>query len=128
MNMRLLIAAAALLPPLNDALAQDVNAGATTFKLCTPCHDVGETAKNKIGPVLNGLDGRKSGTVAGFNYSEANKNSGIVWGEATFLEYIKNPKADIPGTKMVFLGLKDEAQAKNLWAYLQQFGPDGKNK
>jgi cytochrome c len=128
MNMRLLIAAAALLPPLNDALAQDVNAGATTFKLCTPCHDVGETAKNKIGPVLNGLDGRKSGTVAGFNYSEANKNSGIVWGEATFLEYIKNPKADIPGTKMVFLGLKDEAQAKNLWAYLQQFGPDGKKK
>jgi cytochrome c len=128
MNMRLLIVAAALLPPLNDALAQDVNAGATTFKLCTPCHDVGETAKNKIGPVLNGLDGRKSGTVAGFNYSEANKNSGIVWGEATFLEYIKNPKADIPGTKMVFLGLKDEAQAKNLWAYLQQFGPDGKKK
>jgi cytochrome c len=128
MNMRLLIVAAALLPPLNDALAQDVNAGATTFKLCTPCHDVGETAKNKIGPVLNGLDGRKSGTVAGFNYSEANKNSGIVWGEATFLEYIKNPKADIPGTKMVFLGLKDEAQAKTLWAYLQQFGPDGKKK
>ena len=128
MNMRLLIAAAALLPPLNDALAQDVNAGATTFKLCTPCHDVGETAKNKIGPVLNGLDGRKSGTVAGFNYSEANKNSGIVWGEATFLEYIKNPKADIPGTKMVFVGIKDEAQAKNLWAYLKQFGPEGKKK
>jgi len=128
MNTRFLIAVAALLLPLNGALAQDVNAGATTFKLCTPCHDVGETAKNKIGPVLNGLDGRKSGTVAGFNYTDANKNSGIVWGEATFLQYIKNPKADIPGTKMVFLGLKDETQAKNLWAYLQQFAPDGKKK
>jgi cytochrome c len=128
MNTRFLIAVSVLLLSLNGALAQDVNAGATTFKLCTPCHDVGEAAKNKIGPILNGLDGRKSGTVAGFNYTDANKNSGIVWGEATFLQYIKNPKADIPGTKMVFVGLKDETQAKNLWAYLQQFGPDGKKK
>ena len=128
MNRRFLVAAATLLPALNNALAQDANAGATTFKVCAACHDVGETAKNKIGPLLNGLEGRKSGTVAGFNYTEANKNSGIVWDETAFLKYIKDPKADIPGTKMVFVGIKDEAQAKNLWAYLKQFGPDGKKK
>jgi cytochrome c len=128
MNTRILVATVALLPALNNALAQDTNAGATTFKVCAACHDVGEVAKNKIGPVLNGLDGRKSGTVAGFNYTEANKNSGIVWDEAAFLKYIKDPKADIPGTKMIFVGVKDEAQAKNLWAYLKQFGPDGKKK
>lgn len=85
--------------------------------MCTPCHDVGETAKNKVGPLLNGLEGRKTGTVAGYNYSDSNKNSGIIWDEAAFLEYIKNPKADIPGTKMVFVGIKDEAQAKNLCTY-----------
>jgi cytochrome c len=128
MVAKLLIAIAAIVPALNGALAQDVSAGATTFKVCAACHDVGEAAKNKIGPVLNGLDGRKSGTVAGFNYSEPNKNSGIVWDETAFLKYIKNPKADIPGTKMVFVGIKDETQAKNLWAYLKQFGPDGKKK
>ena len=128
MKTRILVAAAALLPVLNNAVAQDANAGATTFKVCAACHDVGETAKNKIGPLLNGLEGRKSGTVAGFSYTEANKNSGIVWEEAAFLKYIKDPKADIPGTKMIFVGIKDEAQAKNLWAYLKQFGPDGKKK
>jgi cytochrome c len=128
MKTRILVATVALLPAFNNALAQDANTGATTFKVCAACHDVGETAKNKIGPVLNGLEGRKTGTVAGFNYTEANKNSGIVWDEAAFLKYIKDPKADIPGTKMVFVGIKDEAQAKNLWAYLKQFGPDGKKK
>jgi cytochrome c len=59
----------------------------TQFKNCAPCHDVGEKAKSKLGPVLNGLDGRKSGTIANFKYSEANKNSGIVWDETQFLEY-----------------------------------------
>ena len=110
------------------AFAQDLTAGATSFKKCAPCHDVGETAKNKVGPLLNGLDGRKTGTITGYNYSEANKNSGIVWSEATFLDYIKDPKAKIPNTKMVFAGIKNEPEAKNLWTYLSQFGPDGKKK
>jgi cytochrome c len=79
---KFLIAAAALMLGMSGALAQDVDAGATTFKVCTPCHDVGETAKNKIGPLLNGLEGRKTGTVTGYNYSDSNKNSGIVWDEA----------------------------------------------
>jgi cytochrome c len=109
-------------------LAQDPIAGETSFKKCLPCHAVGEDAKNKVGPVLNGLDGRKSGTVAGFAYTEANKNSGLVWDAATFKDYIKDPKAKIPGTKMTFGGIKNEEEANNLWAYLVQFGPDGKKK
>jgi cytochrome c len=124
----LMIAAVACVVPMAAGYAQDLNAGATSFKKCAACHDVGETAKNKVGPVLNGLEGRKTGTVAGYNYSEANKNSGIVWSEASFVDYIKDPKAKIPSTKMVFAGIKNENEAKNLWAYLVQFAPDGKKK
>ena len=108
--------------------AQDLTAGANSFKKCAPCHDVGETAKNKVGPLLNGLDGRTAGTVTGYAYSDANKNSGIVWNETQFLEYIKDPKAKVPNTKMVFAGIKNETEAKDLWAYLKQFGSDGKKK
>lgn len=110
------------------AAAQDAGAGANSFKKCTPCHDTGETAKNKVGPILNGLDGRKSGSVAGYNYSDANKKSGIAWNEAAFLDYIKDPRAKVPGTKMIFAGIKNETEAKNLWTYLKQFGADGKKK
>ena len=112
----------------SGAMAQDLAAGATSYKKCVTCHDVGPTAKNKVGPVLNGLDGRKSGTVAGYKYSDANLNSGITWNEAVFLEYIKDPKAKIPGTKMVFAGIKTEAEAKNLWAHLKQYDAEGKTK
>ena len=110
------------------AMAQDVAAGKTSFNKCLACHAIGEGAKNKVGPVLNGLDGRKSGTVEGYSYSEANKNSGITWDEATFKEYIKDPKAKIPGTKMAFAGIKNENEINNLWAYLAQFDKDGKIK
>jgi cytochrome c len=110
------------------ALAQDVAAGETSFKKCIACHAVGEGAKNKVGPELNGLDGRKAGSVEGFSYSEANKSSGIVWDEATFKEYIKDPKAKIPATKMVFAGIKNEKEAGDLWAYLKQFDASGKKK
>jgi cytochrome c len=108
--------------------AQDVTAGATAFKKCVSCHDVGPTAKNKVGPVLNGLDGRKSGSVAGYSYSDANKNSGISWDEASFLDYIRDPKAKVPNTKMAFAGIKNEAEARNVWAYLKQYDADGKTK
>jgi cytochrome c len=114
--------------PAGTAVAQDLAAGAIAYKKCATCHDIGENAKNKVGPVLNGLDNRKSGTVDGYRYTDANKNSGITWNEATFLEYIKDPKAKIPGTKMVFAGIKKDDEAKNLWAYLKQHGPDGKKK
>lgn len=128
MIRKLFTAAAILAGSTAVVAAQDLAAGANSFKKCAPCHDVGETAKNKVGPLLNGLEGRKTGTISGYNYSDANKNSGIVWNEASFLDYIKDPKAKIPNTKMVFAGIKNEAEAKNLWAYLAQFGPDGKKK
>ena len=110
------------------ALAQDVAAGKTSFNKCLACHAVGEGAKNKVGPELNGLKGRKSGTAEGYSYTEANKNSGITWDEATFKEYIKDPKAKIPGTKMVFAGIKNEQEASDLWAFLAQYDKDGKTK
>jgi cytochrome c len=107
------------------ALAQDPEAGKAAFKRCSICHAVGENAQNKIGPELNGLDGRKAGSVADFDYSDAHKNSGIVWSEATFKQYIKDPQAAVPGTKKVFAGLKDEQPAADLWAYLRAFNADG---
>ena len=110
----------------SSAPAQDAAAGETSFKKCLACHSIGEGAKNKVGPVLNGLDGRKSGSVEGFSYSDANKNSGITWNKDQFLEYIKDPKAKIPGTKMTFAGIKNETEAQNLWAYLSSFDKDGK--
>ncbi len=109
-----------------SALAQDAAAGEKVFAQCRACHQVGETAKNAVGPVLNGLFGRKSGTVPGYNYTEANKNSGIMWDDGTFADYIKDPKAKIPGTKMVYAGLKDEKRIDDLVAYLKQFDATGK--
>jgi cytochrome c len=125
---QLLLGLLALTVSTGMASAQDVAAGEQSFKKCLPCHAVGEDARNKVGPVLNGLGGRKSGSVEGFTYTDANKSSGIVWSEATFKEYIADPRAKIPGTKMVFAGIKNEKEAGDLWAYLSQFGPDGKKK
>jgi cytochrome c len=110
------------------AQAQDVAAGETSFHKCMPCHSIGDGAKNKVGPELNGLDGRKTGTAPDYSYSDANKNSGITWNKDQFLEYIKDPKAKIPGTKMAFAGIKNEKEANDLWAYLSQFDADGKKK
>src|SRR5271156_7210846 len=110
------------------ALAQDAAAGKTAFNKCLACHAIGEDAKNKVGPELNGLDGRKSGSAPDYNYSDANKGSGITWNKDQFLEYIKDPKAKIPGTKMAFAGIKNETEAQNLWAYISSFDKDGKQK
>ena len=129
MMKRVSIAIVALAASAGVAVAGDIAAGEILFKKCMSCHSkLGETAKNMIGPVLNGLKGRKSGSVSGYNYSDANKNSGILWDEGTFKEYIKDPKAKIPGTKMVFPGIKNEKDADDLWSFLEQFGPDGKKK
>jgi len=105
----------------STAHAQDAASGEKVFLQCKACHQVGPTAKNAVGPILNGLFGRAAGQVEGYNYSPANKNSGIKWDDATFADYIKDPKAKIPGTKMVFAGIKDEARIKDLIAYLHQF-------
>lgn len=99
MLKEIIIAVLALAASGVVAIAGDLAAGQDSFRKCMPCHDIGEHAKNRVGPELNGLDGRHSGTAPGYSYSNANKNSGIVWSEATFKEYIKDPKAKIPGTK-----------------------------
>lgn len=127
--MKVLIAAAVLtVATAASAVAQDVEKGQNSFKKCLPCHRIGPDAKNLVGPELNGLDGRKAGTVPNFNYSDANKNSGIVWNEETFKEYIKDPRAKIPGTKMTFAGIKNDQEINDLWAYLKQFDAHGNIK
>src|SRR5690349_23050834 len=107
------------------ASAQDLAAGEQSFRKCSPCHAVGEDARNKVGPELNGLDGRKSGSVADYSYSEANKKADITWSAATFKDYIQNPMAKVPGTKMAFAGIKNEKEIGDLWAYLKQFKANG---
>jgi cytochrome c len=112
----------------SPALAQDVAAGETSFRKCLPCHAVGADARNRIGPLLNGIEGRKCGSVGSYNYSEANRSCAFTWDEAIFLDYIKDPKAKIPGTKKVFAGIKEKTEATDLWAYLKQFSLDGRPK
>jgi cytochrome c len=128
MKMAFVLAAALVAAMAQMAQAQDVAAGEQSFKKCLPCHSIGAGAKNKVGPELNGLDGRHSGSAPGYTYSDANKNSGITWNEAQFKEYIKDPRAKIPGTKMIFPGIKNETEVNNLWSYLKQFDADGKKK
>jgi cytochrome c len=113
---------------ISTASAQDIAAGEISFSRCLGCHAIGVNAKNKIGPQLNGIDGRKCGTAEGYTYSAANKECAFTWNEAVFVAYIRDPKAKIPGTKKSIFGIRDETEARNLWAYLRQFGPDGRPK
>ena len=110
------------------ASAQDADKGKQVFNMCSPCHSIGPGAQNKVGPELNGLDGRHSGTAANYEYSDANKNSGIVWNETTFKQYIKSPSAMIPDTKMPFAGIKNQQEINDLWAYIGQFDAQGNIK
>jgi cytochrome c len=128
--VKTLIAAAALVAvSAGVTLAQDADKGGVVFKkYCGPCHRIGPGAQNLVGPELNGLDGRHSGSIASYSYSDANKNSGITWNEASFKEYIKDPKAKIPGTKMTFAGLKHQDEIDDIWAYLKQFDAEGNIK
>ena len=103
----------------------DAAAGKAVFNQCRACHQVGPEAHNSVGPVLNGIVGRKAGEEPGYNYSDANKGSGLTWDEATLREYLKNPKAKVPGTKMVFPGIARDNQLDNLIAYLKQIKADG---
>lgn len=108
--------------------AGDAAAGEKVFLKCRACHQIGEGAKDAVGPVLNGVVGRKAGTYPGYSYSDANKNSGLTWDEATLKEYLKNPRAKVPGTKMIFAGLTKDEDIDDVIAYLKQFGPDGKKQ
>ena len=121
----LLISASVIALSSFDARAQegDAAAGATVFKKCATCHIV-ESDKNKVGPSLNGLFGRKAGTHPDFAYSAAMKaagDSGVVWDETALRDYLHNPKAKVKGTKMAFAGLKDDQEITDLIAYLKQY-------
>jgi cytochrome c len=126
--LRLVVAAGALLALPTLALAQDAEAGKKVFTKCAPCHSIGPGATNKVGPNLNGVIGRKAGTEEGFAYSDAMKAAGWVWDEATFKEYITDPKKKVPGNKMLFPGVKDELERDDLFAYLNSFALDGSPK
>ena len=122
------VAAIMITAATGTAAAQDAAKGEHVFSACRPCHAIGPGATNMLGPELNGLDGRHSGSVPDYPYSDANKKSGIVWSETTFSQYIKDPQAMVPGTKMFFAGIKDQQQVSDLWAYVSQFNADGSKK
>jgi cytochrome c len=132
--MRTLIVAAAVLAgsaslaSADDTSKGDPAKGEMVFHMCMPCHRIGPGATTLVGPELNGIDGRHSGSVPGYPYSDANKKSGIVWNETTFKQYIHDPQAMVPGTKMLFAGIHSEHQIDDLWAYVSQFNADGTKK
>jgi cytochrome c len=126
-NLRVYVfAALALSGSIGAAAAQDAALGEKVFLKCKACHQIGEGAKNAVGPVLNGVVGRKAGTYPDYAYSDANKNSGLTWDEATLKEYLRNPRAKVASTKMIFPGLTKDEDIDNVIVYLKQFGADGK--
>jgi len=103
------------------------DAGATVFRKCIACHQVGPNARNSIGPVLNGVVGRPAGRYPDYSYSSANKNSGLVWDEPTLARYLRAPADVVPSTKMIFVGLKKDQEILDVIAYLKQFAAEEKH-
>jgi cytochrome c len=131
MQAKILILSAALFSGLAlgaqaaEVVTGDVVAGEKVFSQCKQCHRIGPGATNFYGPSLNGLIGRKAGTVRGYDYSDATKHSGKVWDVATLTSYLKKPQHDIPGSDMTFKGLNDPADIDNVIAYIAQFDTSG---
>ena len=123
MTIRIILAALGLMGLSAASYAQDAEKGAKVFNKCMACHAVDD--KNKIGPSLKGIVGRKAATVEGFKYSDAmlaKGAEGVVWDEATLATYLPDPKAFVPGTKMSFPGLKNPEDVANVIAYLKTKG------
>ena len=122
-----LVALAAGSARAQDA-AGNAAAGEKTFIVCRACHQIGPGAKDAVGPVLNGVVGRKAGTYPGFDYSAANKNSDLTWDVPTLQKYIADPQKVVPGTKMIFPGIKDPQKVNDVIAFLSQYNEDGSKK
>jgi cytochrome c len=130
MKSTILALTTAVITAVSTARAQDASggnaeAGASVFKRCMACHAVGPDAKNGVGPVLNGVVGRAAGTYPGYNYSAANKNSGLTWDKPTLTTYLHAPRKLVPGTKMTFAGLSKDQEIADVIAYLKQFNAQG---
>lgn len=103
-----------------SARAADIEAGKSVFNRCKVCHKLEAGASGSLGPSLHGVFGRKAGTVEGYNYSEAMKDSGIVWDDETLAKYLRDPKTVVQGNKMAFPGIKNDTELANLLAFLKQ--------
>lgn len=112
-----LVAGVALMAGVSSASAQNAAEGEKVFRQCKACHSL-EAGKKGVGPSLNGLIGRKSGSVEGFAYSPAMQNAGITWDAENLAKYAADPKGFVAGNKMAFAGVKKEEDLKNLVAYL----------
>jgi cytochrome c len=116
-------------PPVTAAAvpAGHADAGAAIFLRCSACHRIGPDATNSVGPVLNGVVGRTAGTYPGYAYSDANRNSGVVWTEKALAQYLPAPTAFVPGTKMPF-ALGDPQEVADVIAYLEQYDAQGNKR
>ena len=104
-----------------SAQSGDAARGQRVFnQQCRACHTLEKDGAQTAGPNLHGVFGRKAGTAAGFEFSDAMKTSGIVWDDTTMADYNRDPKAKVPGTKMVFNGVKQPGQLADLVAYLKE--------
>ena len=124
MHSRVLTGLVLLLLGTFEVTAQDAANGEQIFKRCRACHQVGDSAKNAVGPLLNNIVGRTAGSIEGFNYSNANKEAGtkgLVWTEENLSNYLTNPAAFMPKNKMAFAGLRNEQDRKDVIAYLKTF-------
>ena len=120
-NARPFAILAILMISSHAATAQDAEAGKAAFRPCVACHEV-ETERNKVGPHLKGVVGRKAASVQGYNYSPAMKKAGeggLVWDEATLAKFLADPKGTVPGNKMAYPGMKDPAAVQNVISYLK---------
>lgn len=132
MKKVVLLAALGLIAATGSSFAADAAAGEKVFAKCKACHMIGEGAKNRVGPELNGIDGRKQGSIEDFKGYGADLKAmgekGGTWNAAELDKYLTNPKAYNPGTKMAFAGLTEAADRENVIAYITSFAADGKKK
>ena len=123
MKIRIILAAVGLMGLGTASYAQDAEKGAKVFNKCMACHSIED--KNKIGPSLKGIVGRKAASVEGYKYSDAmlaKAAEGVIWDETTLAAYLPDPKSFVPGTKMTFAGLKNPEDVANVIAYLKTKG------